>query len=483
MINFTNNLTNSRLIQYIVCFTPTEKKEFGLFLASPLFNRDGSLLKLYDYILRDLNSPSKKEAYKSVFGNKSFKEQRINNMMTELVHHVQDFLAHSAFNKNNQLKKELLLHALRKNKSKKNFSSVQQEIEAELATKKQGGHSAYYAQYKVAAEADAFMIEQGERKKSNDLQFASDNLDLFYLVEKLRLVCEMLNRKNIIETEYETGTADVVIKYVEGTIDKYKNHPAVLIYHCIYLTLKHDTESSYFLELKKLLKEYASCFSPAEARHMYDFAENYCIKKVNSGNVDYLQQIHSIYEQLLDSSLILNDGILSESDYKNIIAVSLRIGKHDWTYKFIETYKAYLPLSQQQNAYTYNIASYYYTIKDYKNAVRMLRDVEFTDVFYHLGSKLILLKVYYETEEVESFYSLVDTFKVYLHRNKKISVYQRENYFNLVRFSKNCFNIKVNPPASKKMLLLRADKLSKKIKENKKIVSLLWLQERVEELK
>ena len=51
----------------------------------------------------------------------------------------------------------------------------------------------------------------------------------------------------------------------------------------------------------------------------------------------------------------------------------------------------------------------------------MLLKVEFNDVYYHLDSKSLLMKVYFELDEYDAFSSLVDAFKIYLRRNQTIS--------------------------------------------------------------
>lgn len=120
-------------------------------------------------------------------------------------------------------------------------------------------------------------------------------------------------------------------------------------------------------------------------------------------------------------------------------------------------------------------------MRDYKGAIRLLQNVVFTDVFYHLGAKLMLLKMYYETEQTEPFYSLIDAFNIYLYRNKGISIYQRKSYLNLIRFTKKLFDLKINPPVSQKFKE-RIVAIEKRIKSNQNIVSLVWLNERMGEL-
>lgn len=187
-----------------------------------------------------------------------------------------------------------------------------------------------------------------------------------------------------------------------------------------------------------------------------------------------------IYELLLENKIIFEDEHLSQNDYKNIVSIGLRLEKFDWTKTFIEQYKNDITPEFRQNAYEYNLSSYYYSKHDYKNALKLLQRVEFTDVFYHLGAKSMLLKMYYELEEVEPFYSIIDAFKVYLGRNKQISANQRLSHQNLVKWTKRAFDIRIRGSSSKNYLKA-VETLKQKINTGKNIANLQWLQERIEE--
>jgi hypothetical protein len=122
----------------------------------------------------------------------------------------------------------------------------------------------------------------------------------------------------------------------------------------------------------------------------------------------------------------------------------------------------------------------HFTRKEFDKALKMLLRVEFNDVYYHLDSKSLLMKVYYEMEEYDGFFSLVDAFKIYLRRNKYISEIQRETYHNFIllvnklmkiRLGKNDMNwalydeiYNTRPAADLAWLKLKAEELVVKSK-------------------
>ena len=107
--------------------------------------------------------------------------------------------------------------------------------------------------------------------------------------------------------------------------------------------------------------------------------------------------------------------------------------------------------------------------------IRLLRFVEYDDITYNLNSKAILLQTYYETDEIESLYSLFESFRVYLNRSKSIPEGKKSDYKNLIKFTKKLTRIQ---PGDEKAL----HKLKDEIKETKRLASRKWLEEKIEEL-
>jgi tetratricopeptide (TPR) repeat protein len=169
-------------------------------------------------------------------------------------------------------------------------------------------------------------------------------------------------------------------------------------------------------------------------------------------------------------------------DFKNFVSLGLRIKEYDWTLEMINKFNQNLPEAIKQNAYTYNLANYYYETGDYKKATKLLNSVEFTDIYYNLDSKAMLLKIYYKVEE-ESFLSLVSSFGIYLRRNKLISKDNVEIYENLIKFTKKAFLLKTKLPYErKKDYYKKVETLKEKIRQTQKVININWLLGEVDSL-
>ena len=86
-----------------------------------------------------------------------------------------------------------------------------------------------------------------------------------------------------------------------------------------------------------------------------------------------------------------------------------------------------------------------------KKTMPILLSIEYSDTLWNLAAKFMLVKIYFETQEYEALVGLLNTFKVYLFRQKKIG-YHKERYKNIINFSEKLYaNIDVTK--SKKIKL------------------------------
>src|SRR5690606_2223412 len=121
---------------------------------------------------------------------------------------------------------------------------------------------------------------------------------------------------------------------------------------------------------------------------------------------------------------------LTPWSFKNIVTNGLRLSEFDWVEKFIHDYSSRLDEKHRENAVTFNLAQLFFYKKDYPKVISHLSQVEYEDITYNLNSKTLLMASYFELDELEALNSLLDTFRVYLNRNKKIPATRRKHYLN-----------------------------------------------------
>lgn len=441
-------MKQTKLISALHVLNKKEINCFKEFIISPFFNKNEKVRKLVAYLLPhwpdfEHERIDKKVVYKEIYGPERYDDIRINNLISYTYKLLESCLSIQQYINSSQFD-ATLAQELNSRKLHKHFERAIARTKGNLTNRKDKNSAFYYQKFQMADLEDNHFIETGARKFNESLQEKADNLDVFYLVEKLKVTTEMLNRQNILKQEYTIRLTDQLEQTIYNQWDYYKHFTPLYLYYKAYKTLSEPADESHFHDFVRSLNNKSVEVSDGLARELYGLAQNYCIRQINAGNTTYSGHILNLYKDMIGNTLILDNGFISEWDFKNIVTIGIRQKEFDWTEQFIEEHTNYLPEETKTNAYTYNLAMLYFGMKAYDKSLRLLIDVEFTDVFYHLGAKTTLLKIYYAEMETEAFMNLYDTFKTYLHRNKLISETQKLSYNNMLRCAKKAFTLRIN---------------------------------------
>jgi hypothetical protein len=258
-------------------------------------------------------------------------------------------------------------------------------------------------------------------------------LECFYVVQKLKMYVAWLAYRQYRNTEREVPLPPGFWEHVAH--EQFATVPMVVIFRKV-VSLLNDPSEPLFFELLSDLDTYASDLAPEDLRECYFVAQNYCALQINKGQIQYYQHAFLIFKKMVDFKVLLEDESLAEGIYKNVITSGLRAAEYAWVERFIETHSDYLPVQIRQNARAFNLANLYSHLRQYNKALEVLRSVEYTDVTYALGAKTILLRVYYEQSEYMALDSLLDSFRIFLRRNKQMSTNLKKEYntfWNLVK--------------------------------------------------
>ena len=479
-------MQNSHIVQALKSLAAWEFRGFREWVQSPFFNKNQHVVSLMDFLAEhypDFDHPQleRSQAFHLLFPNQPFSAQKLYDHLSYLYQLFEDFLAWKALEKRPHERELLQLSELNDRGLQRAFRKKEKRLDRKLTdiTTRDGDWQLHRVRF--FTESDLFFARheiQSKRRKDPSLQRKGEHLDRYYLATKFRDYCEMLNRQNVLSEQYDLSGLDATIALYTSRQAEFETEPAIAIYYTILQTLLDSETEHWYEELISLLRAEAHRFSRAEARAMYDFGQNYCIKKINSGRSDYLLRFFELFQELIATNLIMEDNRLSQWDYKNIVSVAIRLEKFDWVEQFITDFHDHLDPTIRENAFAYNLATIHYARGNYGQALRQLQQVEFTDVFYHLGTKSTILKIYYETDEIETLLSHIAAFKTYLDRNKVISRYQYKVHNNLLRFTKKLVRNRLKGTMSS----TKAKELDAAIRQAEEVANKDWLLRKVAEL-
>ncbi|MEM7039050.1 MAG: hypothetical protein AAF570_18880, partial [Bacteroidota bacterium] len=449
------------------------------------FNQHAGTIALFSYLKPHFpdfpaTALDRHTLFNHLFPKQPYDEQKLYEHIYYLRKLLRQFLVQQAFSENDFQQELLYLGQLRRRGQDQLYRQRLPKLQRKIATQKDRDEAYLHRRYLLASEGERYFtshIQESQRTTDVFLQEKVDFLEQHYLAVRFKYSCEMLNRENILRAGYDLQGLPEAMHYYAAHPDRFQNAPAVNNYYLILKTLQESENESHYSELLALLDREADKFPPEEARSMYYFAQNYCIGRINQGQTDWFRRLFDLYRVLLDKGLMLQQGRLSQWDYKNIVTAGLRLEKYDWTRSFIEEYQHRLAPEHRANAYAYNLATWQYATGDRAQAQRLLQNVEFTDTSYQLGTRSILVMIYYEEDAMQPFFSAVDAFRIYLHRNKLLSERQTRLHKNFLRLVARMYKLRLRRMASRsKKVREDCENLARQVETAEDVANIVWLR-------
>jgi len=473
-------MRESKLYRALVDLGGHELNRLHRFVLSPYFNRSQPAIRLFEWIREDLRrsgngSEADKEAIWGLcYPEEPYDDGRFRKLQSDLLKLIEDFYAQEAFEANPVHKAKYLLESIYEKGLERLKGGALKTALHLVEDQELRPASYYYYRYEIEQSIYELNRLDQERNTKSNIELIAQNLDRFYLAEKLRYYCTILNHQLLAALDYQMLFIDEIIRHVEE--NDYRDVAPIVIYHQILLTYREPDNEAHYEKLKGLIDEHIGIFPESEAKEIVDAALNYGIKKMNLGFEPYVRETFELYRRSLDQGLLYVRGSLTPWSFKNIVTIGLRLSEFDWVEHFIHEYSARLDEKFRENAVTFNLAQLYFYKKDYPGVISQLSQVEYDDITYNLNSKTLLMASYFELDELDALNSLLDTFRVYLNRNKKIPATRRKHYLNTIGIVRKLARIR---PGERKEI----EKLHQEIEATQGIVSKNWILEKLDALR
>lgn len=474
-------MLSKKLLSLLDTFSKNELSRFRKYLISPFFNENELLIKLFNLIELNQKYPEirngldKELVWQKLYEGKKFDDPTLRRLCSALTKMAYQFLLYEQSKANPVQEQTQLLEILNQRKLDKHFQSLARKLEDQQSKSEWRNVSFHFNRYRIEKYRHLSYEQSMEKIDTfENLQKSDYHLECFYIIQKLKHYCDSLGYKIFMATEAEIILPEGFIQYLEN--NRFLEEPSIKAYYLVMqLLLDRQNETNYF-QLKDFLKSNIQLFSKPELNTLYIHLNNYCIQeKINMGKSEYFVELFDNFKTQIEAGIIFKNGELVPQDYKNIITVGLHLKELNWVEKFIQNYTKRLPKENQENALTYNLANVYLIQKKYHKVIEQLREVEYQNLIYALGSKLMLIKTYYELNEILALDSLIDSFRIYLRRNKMISKEVKQKYLNVLRFVKKLTNLAPYDKAG-------IEKVKKQINDCKALADKKWILEKTEEI-
>lgn len=474
-------MKSTKVFEVVQTFNKYEQNRVRKFLQSPYYNGDHTIVELFDLLTNLINqikkeNLSKENAWQKIGAEGAYDDVRFRKYCSDLLKLIQTYLALEIYNANPLYEASFLIEAVGRRKLEKLYNGTVKA--ARELSKKEQSLSAQYFLFIYQIEKNFYDLQESEihRVEKSNIDLISKNLDTFYFAEKLRYYCSAITQQTYVNHAYEIHFIEEVIKLVEQ--HQLTDVPTIGVYYQIYLTLVDGENYQHYEKLKTLLDEFGTSFPKNEALSIYYSAVNYCIRKINSGKLEFYDELFRLYKDLVEKQIIFSESDeISPWDFKNISLIGLNTKNFQWTENFIKTCGDKVPEPYRQNAITYNLGQLYFYQKKYSKVLEQLRNVEYDDITYSLNSKAFLTWTYFELDEIELLLSHIDSFKTYLKRRADISQSRKNRYITFLKVVKKLSNIL---PGERKALQKIKDEVE--MVKGEGFVGINWVKEKIAEL-
>ncbi len=453
-------------IQLYTTLLPGEVVRFEKFLDSPYFNHRQDVRDLHAYLRtkthHDIQSLSKQTVFAAVFPQKTYNNLQMNHLLNFFSERLEQFLAHEEMLNDDFQHRLLRCRAFRKRGLTHHFTRNAAALHRQHQTSARRNAAYWLQNYLLECEIFDQHLK-GSREMPENLGRLLHAFHHFITLEGLRWASTVQAFGAISQRE----SPPMVFTDTAWVFATQSDDPTLQLFREGLEVLRNPEAETAFAHLTELLTHYMDRISPAEARDILMAAINFCIRRHNQGQRQYTRAALDLYKKGLESEILLENGILSRYTYGNINNLAHLLGEAPWARNFLDKYRVHLPADEQAHVYQYNIAIHHFHCSEYAKVLELLRDLRFDEVFVQLDVRKMLVRSYFELGEWAALASLIDSFRAYLRRQKKIG-YHRDNYLNFIKFTLRVEKAQRGPKRQRQAL-------SKRIAETRYVAEREWL--------
>ena len=473
------NRQSNKVYATLGYLTPSESKRLIRYLESPYFNQSKVIAALCERFLalheRGESGFDREVIWDALFPGTAYEDVNFRKYCSDLLKLVEDFLVQENLSQAPVRKSLDLLEVVSRRKIEPLLSSALRQSKSAL--ERQPYRSAGYFLEAFQMEKHYYKLMEFDLKLEMraNLEEISNNLDIFYWIEKLKLYTAVVSERKTRNFQYQLRFVEEMLAYLQDF--PMEDAPELAVYYYSFLMLYEEEEVTHYRNLRRLLDQYANAMPRKDMVELFDSALHYCVGKINRGDRDFLQEYFDLFEEGLDKAIFVVGGELASWRFNNAVGAALGLGRIDWAENFVKKYKNALPAGARENTYAFNLARVYRFQGKFKEVLELLRDLEYEDIGYNLLAKSMVMMTYYDLDEYDALESFIESFRVFLNRHKNIATQRRRSYLNYIRYVRRLTRLLSNDKAAIQALYEEVDR------NRATIANHSWVLEKLTELR
>lgn len=475
-------MENTRIYKILTSLDRPMLNRFVKFIHSPYHNVNDNVTRIVEVLeesIKNQEAIGTKDAIWDLLNQpQQYNDSKFRKLCNDVLQKFEEFLVIETLSKKKLSRTNFLLTSLKQFRfpklTQKNIARGRKAFEREVDR----SSDYYYELYTF--EKIIHNLKSNYEKKTNIKSFFGElsftelekNLDVFYVIEKLRVACDEIAWTKMYNTKSSIDISDTLEAISKKQLFTIKS---VDVYWKMYEILSEpDNYNSYF-QLNDLASKHINDFPQDEQREILDALIGFCVNQVNKDNSDFLVEMLNLYDWGIKQQIMLTNGYISPTSYRNYVVVGLRANELDRVEKFIYEKGLLLEENKRENAINFNLARVNIYKKKYDDVITFLTKVNYDDVWYNLNSRIYLLVSYYELDEYMAMESQLESLLTFLRREKSVQDSVKVLFSNFAKYLKKIYRAEHKDPKA-------LSRIKSELVDEKNVINKSWLLEKIDEL-
>ena len=414
----------------------------------------------------------RKSVWEELYPKKTYKDSTLRKICTDLMSHVESAVSDVHLQSSVLDRRLHYLNYLKENDFDQDLMRKEITKSTKLFDDSDGETGpGYYERFRLEELEYENNYRSGSAWKKSNINRIDQNLNAFFVLEKLRLALSIFSRQKYIQFEKELPFLEVIFQLIES--GKLDDLPMIRLYYYAVLTYQSDDGELMYFKLKEGLNAISPRKRNVYVRELTTIALSYCIGRINQNQSVFYREALNWYQMMIREDMLVEHAHLVATTYRNIVLIAIRLKEYEWATEFAQKYSEYLKSDIRESTMMLTLGQISFNKQDYNQVIRQLMNVDYISLSYNLQSKLILAATYYELNEYDLLSNFLSTFSTYLRRKK--ADMSKEKYTRHQKFINLLSQITKTPDWETE----KWEDISNQLESDHGIVSYSWLKEKI----
>lgn len=428
------------VIQIFKSFSVEDIKLFNEFVRNPFHNKNLKVIQLFTLLIPyypEFSSEylSKKNLFRIIAGNISYKESYIRNLFSDLNVLAEKFIKINLTGNSPKFEK-IFIEEL---KNRDLFEITEKKIRAfekKVKTNRAKDHS-YYEDINFIYEIRSFLIVDKSLTDSfRDSQF--NNIIRLFLITLMEDSFYMIIEEQRVKVKHRYDFLKHSLEYMKKHLPEFEDSPLLIIYYNLCMCFLNNGNDEHFSKSKVYFRKYFSLLTKIDKKNIYSVMQVYYINKIAEGNNSYNKDFLKFMLEMLKFNVLSHKqrDSINLNLFRNILILCTIEKEIGILKKFISKYINFIDAGRRESVLAYSNSQLNFLQGNYQKALELCNKINLNELlnstndnlYFKNDIKTLTLKSLYELKAFESAMSFIDTYKHFLRKSKLIKEEMRKNY-------------------------------------------------------